>query len=113
MMIDHKANAHDFAAIKADLVSRAWTDDAFRAELMANPKQVLTDYGADIPPGVSVEVVEDAASTWHFVLPAAPEEGEISDSDLVGANGGTTPTCISKSLILSGMIISMVSRATG
>ena len=112
MTTNLNTNTNDFAAIKAELVSKAWTDDAFRAELMSNPKQVLTDFGAAIPPGVDVEVVEDEASTWHFVLPAAPEEGEISDSDLVGANGGTTPTCISKSLILSGMIISMISRAT-
>ena len=99
-------HANDFDAVKADLVNKAWTDDAFRAELTANPRKVLSAYGAQIPPGVDVEVVEDESDKWHFVLPAAPEEGEISDSDLMGANGGTTKIC------LSGLIITMISNIT-
>ena len=88
------ANVNDFDAVKADLVNKAWTDEAFRAELTANPREVLSAYGAQIPPGVDVEIIEDSGSKWHFVLPAAPEEGEISDSDLMDANGGTTKACV-------------------
>ncbi|MBG6211848.1 hypothetical protein IWQ49_006544 [Labrenzia sp. EL_126] len=92
-------NVNDFETVKADLIGKAWSDEAFRAELMANPKEVLSAYGAEIPPGIDVEVVEDASDRWHFVVPAAPEEGEISDSDLIGANGGTTKICSIASLI--------------
>jgi hypothetical protein len=104
MMIN--GNANDFDTVKADLVNKAWTDDAFRAQLTANPREVLSAYGAQIPPGVDIEVMEDGSDKWHFVLPAAPEEGEISDSDLMGANGGTTKCCV------SGMIITLISKIT-
>ena len=85
----------DFLSLKEELVNKAWTDDVFRARLITYPNEVLRSHGANIPDGVDVEVIEDDAAKWHFVLPAAPLEGEVSDADLIGANGGTTLNCIS------------------
>ena len=96
-------NANGAAALNGDLINKAWTDEAFRAQLIANPRETLESHGARIPEGVDVEVVADAPSKLHIVLPAAPEEGEISDSDLVEANGGATVSLI---------VVSMVSLLT-
>ena len=42
----------------AKIVAKAWCDDAFKAELLNNPEQVLKAEGAEIPEGVRVHVVE-------------------------------------------------------
>lgn len=80
----------DFLSLKEELLNKAWTDEVFRARLLAYPNEVLRSYGAQIPDGVDVEVIEDDAAKCHFVIPAAPIEGELSDADLIGANGGGT-----------------------
>ena len=36
------------------------------------------------------DFADEAATKQYFILPAAPEEGEIADSDLFDATGGAT-----------------------
>ena len=43
----------------AKIVAKAWCDEAFKAELVNNPEQVLKAEGAEIPEGVRVHVVEE------------------------------------------------------
>ena len=38
---------------------QAWCDEAYKAELVNNPEQVLKAEGAEIPEGVHVHVVEE------------------------------------------------------
>ena len=43
----------------AKIVAKAWCDEAFKAELVNNPEQVLKAEGAEIPEGMHVHVVEE------------------------------------------------------
>ena len=43
----------------AKIVAKAWCDEAYEAELLNNPEQVLKAEGAEIPEGVHVHVVEE------------------------------------------------------
>ena len=43
----------------AKIVAKAWRDEAFKAELLSNPEQVLKAEGAEIPEGMHVHVVEE------------------------------------------------------
>ena len=43
----------------AKIVAKSWCDEAFKAELVNNPEQVLKAEGAEIPEGVRVHVVEE------------------------------------------------------
>ena len=59
----------------AKIVAKAWCDEAFKAELVNNPEQVLKAEGAEIPEGVHVHVVEEqkpsTAEDIYLYLPPA------------------------------------------
>jgi hypothetical protein len=56
------------------ITERAWTDDAFRQQLVDNPNKVLKDAGVDVPAGVNFVVVENEPDRLHLVLPSRPGE---------------------------------------
>jgi hypothetical protein len=76
------------AAAWARIVARAWREPGFKAKLMADPLTALKAAGAAPPAGVTVTVVEDAATLVHVVLPPKPV-GALSDEALEKAAGGT------------------------
>lgn len=76
---------------RADVVKKALTDPAFKAELLRNPKAAVEKAtGAKLPAGVAVNVFEDTASVVHLVLPQdhSPKPGELSDKTLERVVGG-------------------------
>lgn len=76
---------------KSEVIRKALTDAAFKAELMKNPKAAVEKtFGIKLPAGASIKVVEDTAATVHLVLPAAPSKGSraLSDAELETASGG-------------------------
>lgn len=76
--------------ISTAIAEKAWKDDAFHKEVLANPNQAYEKYiGQALPPGVTIKVVEDTPTTVHFVIPAKPAAAnELSDSELEGVAGG-------------------------
>ena len=52
-------NIEENKKLWAKIVAKAWCDEAFKAELVNNPEQVLKAEGAEIPEGVHVHVVEE------------------------------------------------------
>ena len=77
-------------AAQADFLHKVWTDDAFAARLEDDPKAVFAEMGSQIDDDVEIRVVRDTENVKHVCIPAAPSEGEISDGDLAGAQGGAT-----------------------
>ena len=45
---------------------------------MSDPKGVLKEHGLDVPDGIDVKVVENAADCVHITLPAPPVEHTAS-----------------------------------
>jgi hypothetical protein len=83
--------------IQAELVERAMQDEAFRRELVSNPRGVLErELGVTIPEAVRISVLEESPQNLYLVLPPAPPGGgELADKDLDAAAGGdpyTAPT---------------------
>ena len=74
------------------VVARAWSDEAFKRRLLAEPGAVLGEQGLELRAGVEVRVVENTAEVVHLVLPAPPE-GELSEEQLDRAAGGNA--CLS------------------
>ena len=75
----------------AKVVARAWSDPAFKAQLLADPNAVLVAAGASVPPGVKIRVVENTDTLVHLVLPPRPADGELSDAALERVAGGHQP----------------------
>jgi hypothetical protein len=72
------------------VVAQAWSDEAFKRRLLAEPATVMREQGLDVPPGVELRVVENTGTVAHLVLPAKPAEGELSEAQLERAAGGMT-----------------------
>jgi hypothetical protein len=90
--------------LEQHLRARAWKDDAFRQEFMANPKAVLErDYAQYFPKGqlpseLSIKVIEEEEQAICFVLPPKFSDDQLSkleninDEELLGSAVGGTAT---------------------
>ena len=75
----------------AALFAACWKDDALKQRFMSDPKQVLAEYGMDVPDGMDVNVVENSDNTVHITMPMAPDgHHDLSDEELSAAAGGWT-----------------------
>lgn len=68
------------------IIAQAWSDPAFKQQLIDNPATVLKQHGLDIPADKEIRVVEDDAQTAHLVIPEKPDD--LDDSQLDQAAGG-------------------------
>jgi hypothetical protein len=73
------------------VITRAWSDPAYKAKLMADPHGALAEVGLQAPIGLNIKVVENTDNLLHLVLPAPPT-GEISDASLAQVSAGTWQT---------------------
>lgn len=79
--------------IWGEIVARAWRDEAFKQQLLSNPKQVLTEAGMSVADGVELQVVQDTPTIRHLVLPVAPTGPQsLSEDELDLVSGGDTTT---------------------
>ena len=74
----------------AQLFAACWKDEALKSRFMTEPREVLKEYGLDIPDNMDVKVVENADDCVHITLPAPPAGAmDLSDAELSKAAGGT------------------------
>src|SRR5579871_2632641 len=59
----------------AALIAKCWTDHAFKAQFMQDPRTVLAQVLLDLPPNAKITVHEDSDQERHFVLPQPPADG--------------------------------------
>ncbi len=62
----------------AQVIAKAWADPKYKNRLKREPRKVLGEEGLAPPKGARVKVVENSATSLHFVLAHKPE-GEITD----------------------------------
>ncbi len=55
-----------------DVIVKCWTDDDFKKKLMSAPEATLKSEGLDIPEGLTINVVENTASSRTIVIPEKP-----------------------------------------
>jgi len=71
------------------IVSTCLKDPALKAKLIADPTAFLAERGIQIPPRLTVKVLENTPTLFHIVLPsAAADSGVLSDEELASAAGG-------------------------
>jgi hypothetical protein len=55
------------------IVCKAWMDDNFKCQLLADPGAVLKAHGIPVPAGVAVKAVENTDKVIFVTLPAKPK----------------------------------------
>jgi hypothetical protein len=82
----------DRGAMQQRIVQRNLEDEAFRRQLLADPKTAVEqELGTQLPPGIEVRAVEETPDTVYLVLPPSQAEGQsggLSDSELESVAGG-------------------------
>ena len=81
------------AEMERRIIQRSIEDDAFRQQLLADPKAAVEqELGTQLPEEVRIVTVEETAETIYLVLPstsmAGAEGGELSDQQLESVAGG-------------------------
>ncbi len=80
------------AEMKRRLIERSLEDDAFRQQLLEDPKAAVEqELGTRLPEGVEIRAVEETAETVYLVLPGTSlvgRGGEIPDRELESVAGG-------------------------
>jgi len=81
--------------LETALILKAWKDDAFRQELLSNPKAAIAQVtGKPLPDDVQVVVHQETSKTIHLVLPEKPagrvatQLGELTEEQLRQVAGG-------------------------
>lgn len=76
--------------IEKKAITKAWTDESFKQDLLKKPHQALTQIGVNIPDTIEIKVVEESAKALYLVLPVNPEglAGELTDDSLEAVAGG-------------------------
>lgn len=79
---------------EVSLVAKAWTNEAFKQQLLDNPKAAVEqELGEQLPEGMNVEIIQEPANTLYIVLPTKPESSAelsdgLSDEELEAVAGG-------------------------
>ncbi|GET37481.1 NHLP leader peptide family RiPP precursor [Microseira wollei] len=79
--------------IEERIIAKSWQDDAFKQEILNNPKAVLSrEIGQPLPEDVEIRVVEETPNIVYLVLPMKPitpeADAEISEAELDAVAGG-------------------------
>lgn len=90
--------------LEAQIIAKAWQDEAFKQELLSNPKAVFIQQAGlqNIPDSLDIKVVEENPNTLYMVLPmkpVAPAGSELSEDQLEAVAGGIDLGGIAKTIV--------------
>jgi len=92
------------------LTMQTWTDSALKAQLLANPAQVLAAHNVTVPAGMQAKILEVTAQQSYVVLPpaggaSAVDIGEVADT--VTTNMANLTKLITASSYIAGLAFSL------
>jgi Nitrile hydratase, alpha chain len=73
--------------LEAQIVARAWSDEAFRARLQSDPRAAVAEVtGIVVPQSIEIGVVEETAEKAYLVIPL--NRVAIAEDQLDAVSGG-------------------------
>jgi hypothetical protein len=76
------ASSEHLSAVR-EIIFRAWSDQDFKKRLIAEPRAIMEEFGADVPPeDFKIQIIESHPGEVCFVLPAAPDFGSMTEADI-------------------------------
>ena len=91
---DIKAFGESYRDPRLSPLDWASRDPVFTERLKADPKAALRDMGIEVADAMSVEIVQNTTTQAYLVLPARPEEAELSPDVLQKVSNGWIPPAI-------------------
>ncbi len=96
------------------LVQKAAQDDAFRKQLLRDPKKTIFEmFGFRIPSDVRVTVLEETGDEVFLVLPASCATAEIAEQELAMVAGGAQAADAASSSKWAALIAEDASKKSG
>jgi hypothetical protein len=83
------ADSREFFRQWPQVVAKAWADERFKQELIADPRSVLAGMGLELPEGVQPKIAESEGDTQLLVLPQRPPG--LAIEQLEGISPGASP----------------------
>ena len=75
--------------LEANLIAKAWQDEAFKQQLIDNPKSAIAEAGISLPENIEVEAILETSNKFYLVIPQPPtQQEELSDKELESVTGG-------------------------
>ncbi|MDF5733224.1 MAG: NHLP leader peptide family RiPP precursor [Rhizonema sp. PD38] len=66
--------------IESQLILKVLKDEAFKQELISNPKAVYArELGQHIPERINIQVLEETSNTLYLVIPRSPADAEVTE----------------------------------
>jgi hypothetical protein len=73
-----KTTRHEF---ETELIAKAWKDEAFKQELLNNPKSVYCErLQQELPEDLEIQVLEETPNTLYLVIPPNPMNTKVSEA---------------------------------
>ncbi|NOU88087.1 NHLP leader peptide family natural product precursor [Paenibacillus sp. LMG 31460] len=67
--------------LKAQIIQKAWEDEAFKNQLIANPKAALKQaFNITLPDDIKVKAVEETSTEFVLVIPTNPAKVLVTTS---------------------------------
>lgn len=65
--------------LREQIIEKAWSDNAFKLQLLADPKSAIQkEFGIDIPAEINLKVLEETDDTFYLVLPKKPDDTDVT-----------------------------------
>lgn len=58
----------------AEIIAKAWTDEAFKKRLLKDPQKILKENGIPLLPEMTYVIHENSEHETHIVLPLMPKD---------------------------------------
>lgn len=89
--MEHQQNQRK--QLEHTLIEKAMKDEAFRKELLEDPRAAVEQVtGVKLPPEIQLKVLEEKPGQLYLVLPPAPVSettDELTEEELTSVSGGT------------------------
>jgi hypothetical protein len=90
--MNEKAQPRSRQEIEAQIIAKVWRDEAYKQELLNNPKAVIErELGRPLNnPNANLQILEENVNQFYFVLPMKPNlsEVELNEEQLESVAGG-------------------------
>jgi hypothetical protein len=69
------------AALKDMIITKAWEDAVFKAQLLADPKGTIKQaFGVELPEDVDLEAISETSKKFYVVIPPSPIDIDTKDT---------------------------------